>query len=274
MSTSMDIELIPMEIPSDEGHQMYIKGISWQGIPEHLQFELEKLFSVFGLLYQIVVGCQSEEESETLWYAYIRFYSVRATKAALQHDGKLSIEGKKLKIRRTPRPRPHKKIALPLGKAQELLTQFFGFNCWTSEVVFMERETESAEPDTIQYLCMVRVKMPKEGLCSEGLGLSKVPCDMKSPTTRGLAFSCAHRFAVHAAMKAAFSKFIIITLGNGKCTVEVDTTRHDPLLYDPAWDNPLIKVNNIVYDPENEEECEDLEDLTEEQLDEILNQPL
>ncbi|KAG7161854.1 putative DNA repair protein RAD52-like [Homarus americanus] len=82
------------------------------------------------------------------------------------------------------------------------------------------------------------------------------------------------RFAFQSAMKAAFSKFIIIRLKNGKITAEVDTTQCDPLIYDPAWDNPVVKVNDVNYDPDDEEECEDLEDMTEEQLEELLNVPL
>lgn len=48
-------------------------------------------------------------------------------------------------------------------------------------------------------------------------------------------------------MKTAFSKFVIIILGNGKITVEVDTTQEDIYVYDPAWDNPVVKVNLYCY---------------------------
>lgn len=48
-------------------------------------------------------------------------------------------------------------------------------------------------------------------------------------------------------MKTAFSKFVIIILGNGKITVEVDTTQEDIYVYDPAWDNPVVKVNLYRY---------------------------
>lgn len=58
-----------------------------------------------------------------------------------------------------------------------------------------------------------------------------------------LSFHHFFRFAYQSAMKTAFSKFIIIILGNGKITVEVDTTQEDIYVYDPAWDNPVVKVN-------------------------------
>ncbi|XP_066976575.1 RAD52 motif-containing protein 1-like isoform X2 [Macrobrachium rosenbergii] len=261
-----------MEVPGDRDHQIYIRRILWRGIKEHLEHEMEKIFSAFGLIHNIVIRSAAEESDE--WYSYVTFYSVRAATLAVQENGKLIFEGQRLKIMYSPFPRPKQVIGLSLGKAQELLTYYFGFNCWTSEVVFLERELEPAEPNTVQYLCLVRVKMPKEGLCSEGLGLSSVPCNMSSPVSRGSAFSCSQKFAMHAAMKSAFSKYIIIVMSNGKVTVEVDTTKQEPLIYDPAWDKPVVKVKDIFYNPEDEEECEDLDDMTEEQLEEILNQPI
>ncbi|KAK7026703.1 hypothetical protein SK128_019310 [Halocaridina rubra] len=269
-----DVELIPFEVPCDYGHKIYIPTIKWPGSSEELEIELDRLFSEFGLIYCITARATSEDESEKSWYAYITYYSRRGASAAIQHNGKVILDHKNLKIRKVPCPRPHKKVKLSIGKSQELLTYYFGFNCLTSEIVFMEKETANEEPDTVQYLCMLRVKMPKEGLSSEGLGISKLPYDSKSPQTRGMTYQCAQKFAYHAAMKSALSKYIIIILGNGKVTVEVDTTQHDPLLYDPAWDNPLIKVRDINFDPEEEEECADLDDMSEEQLEELLNQPV
>ncbi|XP_068241509.1 RAD52 motif-containing protein 1-like [Palaemon carinicauda] len=271
MASATDIELIPMEVPIGQGYQIYIKKIIWSGIQELLEQELDKLFSVFGCVFRIVVRPSPEESEE--WYAYVTFFSTRAAKSVVEQKGKLILDGQPLKINYSQSSKL-RKYELSLGKMQELLTYYFGFNCWTSEIVFMERELEPAEPNTVQYLCFVRVKMPKEGLCSEGLGLSSVPCNLDSPVSRGSAFSCSQKFAMHAALKSAFSKFIIIVLANGKVTVEVDTTKQDPLIYDPAWDNPVIKVKDIFYDPEDEDECDDLDDMTEEQLEEILNQPI
>ncbi|XP_066976581.1 RAD52 motif-containing protein 1-like isoform X3 [Macrobrachium rosenbergii] len=244
MASSPDIELIAMEVPGDRDHQIYIRRILWRGIKEHLEHEMEKIFSAFGLIHNIVIRSAAEESDE--WYSYVTFYSVRAATLAVQENGKLIFEGQRLKIMYSPFPRPKQ----------------------------LERELEPAEPNTVQYLCLVRVKMPKEGLCSEGLGLSSVPCNMSSPVSRGSAFSCSQKFAMHAAMKSAFSKYIIIVMSNGKVTVEVDTTKQEPLIYDPAWDKPVVKVKDIFYNPEDEEECEDLDDMTEEQLEEILNQPI
>lgn len=43
-------------------------------------------------------------------------------------------------------------------------------------------------------------------------------------------------------MKAAFGKFIIIRLRNGKVMAEVDTTQTDLQIYNPVWDNTVVEV--------------------------------
>ncbi|XP_071548292.1 RAD52 motif-containing protein 1-like isoform X5 [Panulirus ornatus] len=272
----MDIEMIPFEAPQDEGHQVYLPWIKWNSCQEHLEKELEEKFSQFGLLHRVVAHrsryCHAtQEESENIWFAYVIFYSTWDFNQALQQDGKMIIGDSKVRIKEKRSNRPYKKIMLPLYKAQELLTYYFGFNCWTSKVVYLEREREINKSDTLRYICMVRVRMPREELCSEGVGIGEALFDVASPISKGCSFTCAQRFAFYSAMQAAFSKFNIIRLRNGKITAEVDTTQCDPLVHDPAWDRPLLKVNDINYNPENEEECEDLEDITEEQLEALLD---
>ncbi|XP_042234756.1 RAD52 motif-containing protein 1-like isoform X2 [Homarus americanus] len=240
--------------------------------------ELEENFSQFGLVHRASAfrkkNCFAEEENNSKWFAYVVFYSTWDFEKALQSDGKIKIGETEIRIWKKARNKPHQKFLLPLHKAQELLTHYFGFNCWTSKVIYLEREKEVERPDVIRYVCMVSVNLPREDLCSEGVGIGEVPLNEASPISRGYTFCCGRRFAFQSAMKAAFSKFIIIRLKNGKITAEVDTTQCDPLIYDPAWDNPVVKVNDVNYDPDDEEECEDLEDMTEEQLEELLNVPL
>ncbi|KAG0719786.1 hypothetical protein GWK47_049769 [Chionoecetes opilio] len=147
-------------------------------------------------------------------------------------------------------------------------------------------------------VCLVRVRMPMEGLCSEGLGVSECPCNPQSPHARAESIKCARRFAFNSAMKAAFAKFIIIRLRNGKVMAELDTTQADPQIYNPAWDNPLVKVvmalhyfslaiefmisfvhksNDIDHDPEEEDSDEEfalLEDIDEDELEVLLDATL
>ncbi|KAG0725333.1 hypothetical protein GWK47_038817 [Chionoecetes opilio] len=129
----------------------------------------------------------------------------------------------------------------------------------------------------MRYVCLVRVRMPMEGLCSEGLGVSECPCNPQSPHARAESIKCARRFAFNSAMKAAFAKFIIIRLRNGKVMAEVDTTQADLQIYNPAWDNPLVKVIDIDHDPEEEDSDEEfalLEDIDEDELEALLDATL
>ncbi|KAK8726870.1 hypothetical protein OTU49_010103 [Cherax quadricarinatus] len=272
----MDIEVIPFESPKDDDHQLYLPWIKWNDSQENLENELEEKFTRFGLIHRASVyrsrlSFINEVETDNLWYGYVSFYSTWDFERALHSDGKIKIGEKEIKIIKKKNNRPHKRIFLSVHKAQNLLTHYFGFNCWTSKVIYLEREEEVNVPNVVRYICMVHIKLPKEELCSEGVGTGEVPLNNASPVSRGYAFCCARRFAYHSALKAAFSKFIIIRLKNGKVTIEVDTTQCDPIKYHPAWDESLIKVNNVNYDPEEEEECEEFENITEEQLEEFLN---
>lgn len=47
-------------------------------------------------------------------------------------------------------------------------------------------------------------------------------------------------------MKAAFGKFVIVKLRNGKVTVEVDTTQTDLQIYYRTWDNQLVEVRRTA----------------------------
>lgn len=73
----------------------------------------------------------------TEWYAYIIFYSVQGVKNAMRQTGKLIVGETEIQIRKKFRYGVHVKRLLPLCKAQELLTHYFGFNCWSSEVVYV-----------------------------------------------------------------------------------------------------------------------------------------
>lgn len=74
------------------------------------------------------------------WYAYVIFYSVSGAKNALKQSGKIKVGETEIQIRKKHHYRPHTKRELPLYKAQELLTFYFGFNCWSSEVVYVSMD--------------------------------------------------------------------------------------------------------------------------------------
>ncbi|KAK3857915.1 hypothetical protein Pcinc_035864 [Petrolisthes cinctipes] len=271
----MDVELIPLKVPPDEGHQIFLRPFKWSGSQEDLEQEIEKKLSPYGPIYRISVHKNKPkyytvEEKGDMWIAYVIFYSKWDWKKAVS-DGRTTIEGSTVYIKRKGASRAFENVPLPLNKAQDLMTYYLGFNCWTSEVVYLERDVDTERDDVLRFVCLVRVRLPREDLCSEGVGVGEVPSDTNTPVSQGGSFSTARRFAFQTAMKAAFSKFIIIKLSNGKITAEVDTTVCEPLLYDPAWDNPVVQVNEITQDPEYEDDSMGLDDISEEDLNALLD---
>ncbi|KAK8402154.1 hypothetical protein O3P69_001325 [Scylla paramamosain] len=276
-SCRMDVDVIPLKIPSDKGHQVYVSGLRWDGTQEDLEQELRKMFASYGPLHRVTarrggLGCGAE--GDNVWYGYVAYFSAFDAEEVLKQSGKMVIGGSRIKLKKKYKSDDFGSQALSLHKSQELLIHYFGFNCWTSEIVYLERDNDEERKDSVRYVCLVRVRMPREGLCSEGIGLGEVPCTTQSPQGRGQSVACARRFAFNSAMKAAFGKFVIIKLRNGKVTVEVDTTQTDLQMYDPSWDRTEVEVNDIDHDPEEEDSDEEfalLQDIDDEELGALLD---
>lgn len=74
--------------------------------------------------------------SDNMWIAYTIFFSSWDCKKVI-NDGRITIGGNTVNVKRKGARRPHEDVPLPVHKAQDLLTYYFGFNCWTSEVVYV-----------------------------------------------------------------------------------------------------------------------------------------
>ncbi|XP_045117717.1 RAD52 motif-containing protein 1-like isoform X2 [Portunus trituberculatus] len=236
--------------------------------------EIRKLFAQYGPIHRVTARREAcGAEGDNVWYGYVAYFSAFDAEEVLRQSGKMIFGGRRIRLKKKNRLNGFENHGLSLHKSQELLMHYFGFNCWTSEIVYLERDDEE-QKDSVRYICLVRVRMPKEGLCSEGLGLGEAPCTTQSPQGRGQSVACARRFAINSAMKAAFGKFVIIKLRNGKVTVEVDTTQTDLQMYDPLWDSTEVEVNDIDHDPEEEDSDEEfamLQDIDDEELGALLD---
>ncbi|XP_076059727.1 RAD52 motif-containing protein 1-like [Oratosquilla oratoria] len=270
MSLEKDAELIRMVVPTGQNHMVYMPSLHFSHDLEYkLEIELEKVLSRFGALHNLHLVA-SKLDQEGGFYALASFYSARAARAAIRASGKIKFGEQKLRI--LPRLRykmPDREYDLPPHKSTELLSYYLGWNSWTSKVVYMSKEKDEDDEDSFQYVCVVNVELPAWGLSSEGVGISKMP-PLKSPRGRGDIIKASMRFSHRAAMVSALRKIILIELGNGKMLAEVDTTLYDPVHYDSAWDTPGVYVNDLEFDPEDEEEYCALDDMTEEDLDHLL----
>ncbi|KAK8402155.1 hypothetical protein O3P69_001325 [Scylla paramamosain] len=195
-SCRMDVDVIPLKIPSDKGHQVYVSGLRWDGTQEDLEQELRKMFASYGPLHRVTarrggLGCGAE--GDNVWYGYVAYFSAFDAEEVLKQSGKMVIGGSRIKLKKKYKSDDFGSQALSLHKSQELLIHYFGFNCWTSEIVYLERDNDEERKDSVRYVCLVRVRMPREGLCSEGIGLGEVPCTTQSPQGRGQSVACARR---------------------------------------------------------------------------------
>ncbi|XP_050688533.1 RAD52 motif-containing protein 1-like isoform X5 [Eriocheir sinensis] len=237
MASLQDVDVIPFKVPQTDGHQVSVIGLRWDGSVECLEQEVRQVFELFGPLHRVTV----KKDAFCPEDRDDAWYAYMTFFSRFDCEEALRHNGK----------------ILVLGHK-------------------FERVNKEDLKDAVRYLCLVRIRMPREGLCSEGLGLGEAPLKAKSAAGRGESLSTARRFAFHTAMKAAFSKFIIIKLRNGKVTVEVDTTQTDLQIYQSAWDNPLVEVIDIAHDPEEEDSDDDdiaaiFEDMEDEELDNLLD---
>lgn len=276
-SCRMDVDVIPLKIPSDKDHQVHVGGLRWDGTQEDLEEELRRVFASYGPLHRVTArrdcfSCGAGRDN--VWYGYVAYFSAFDAEEVLQQSGKMIIGGSRIKLKKKYKSNHHASHGLSLHKSQEVLMHYFGFNCWTSEIVYLERDNNEERKDLVRYVCLVRVRMPRERLCSEGLGLGEAPFTTQCPQDRGQSVACARRYAFYAAMKSAFGKFVIIKLRNGKVTVEVDTTQTDLQMYDSSWDSTEVEVNDLDHDPEEENSDEEfalLQDIDDEELEALLD---
>ncbi|XP_064652488.1 RAD52 motif-containing protein 1-like isoform X1 [Lineus longissimus] len=73
-----------------------------------------------------------------------------------------------------------KKDHLYVIRAKELANHYLGFNGWTTEIVKFEphevSETDALEADDnnqerVEYVCVLRLKVPEHGIAVEGVGI-------------------------------------------------------------------------------------------------------
>lgn len=77
----------------------------------------------------------TESFRDNVWYGYVAFFSTFDCEEALRQSGKIIIGNNRVKVKKKENTKGFKDHALSLHKSQELLTYYFGFNCWSSEIV-------------------------------------------------------------------------------------------------------------------------------------------
>ncbi|XP_046374632.2 RAD52 motif-containing protein 1-like [Haliotis rufescens] len=279
----MNIEIIEFAIPTCNRKNLFVTNIPTQD--ELLVYDLlYRTFSKYGLLYEVQVfpatGCNAGRQVNESpgYYAFVKFYSYRsALRAKEEQNNRLSIGSSTCKVAFAKRRKGDNQVTtLFLAKCQELASYYLGFNGWSSNIQILEEDKECVQPGgdlkKIKYFCSVRLDLTNQNLSCDGVGAWEETCSKTDVASQGGVLAKVQKTAHRRAMEHAFSKLVIISLSNGKVSVEVNTTRTDQILRDNMVDEAqLLKVNELEEAPVAEEDREeaDIDDINMQVLQEL-----
>ena len=258
------VELIEFQNP--RGQRLHLTNISWHQSKEALVILLEEKVSVHGLVHAIIA--QKVEGEDSYWYAYVDMYSEKAVeKAYLYLKGTLLINSKICKLKKVKGRKYTTDLPLAKEKCERLANYYLGFNGWTSELLYHRREvsegcsTQNTGIRTEKYAAAVKLTARyAEGRSVEGVGIGLADWPIEFPEKKAHARSYAAKQSRSLAVQNAFSKLMLVVVDEGeKVTVEIDLDKVDPFIYNPIWDVPITKVNEVTYD-------ENLDDLSDNEL--------
>ena len=286
------VEIIEFKNP--ENPRLHITNIEWCNEKEDTHLSLVNFLkceiSKYGLVHSVIAkeGLNELGSSKTsTWYAYVDMYSERAVhKAYLRLKDNLMINSKLCKIRKVNGRRTDYPLAK--DKCEALANHYFGFNGWTTELLYHRHEsslnsslhndldssnqvigqrlTSENNPNTDmqieKFASAIRLSLTKikdEELSVDGVAVGTSEWNKKFVEGKGKALAFASKQSRTKALQNAFSKILIIVLNDGeKVSAEINLEKTDPFAYNPVWDVPTITVNEVSYD--DEEMGEDMRD--------------
>lgn len=240
-----EVELIKFIIPSP-ATSLYVTDISSSANLE----DIRKLFSQFGLLYDIRFKNSDEGESFgeaqancSLGYCIVVFYSLICAKEAATNLHNSIFMGRKLSVSfTTTKFENRKEFPLQVSKSIELVNFYFGFGGWSSSIESLKKiETGVPEYDeetkefTIGYRCIIKHYF-NNGAFVFGVGEG-----IETGSTREQVTTVAVKTSITLARKDAFQHIIIIATSSGK--VGIHTLENE---------NIILPVQSLLT---NELEC-------------------
>ncbi|XP_041361340.1 RAD52 motif-containing protein 1-like [Gigantopelta aegis] len=268
-----DVEIIEFQIPTCNRKNLFVTNIPVSQSEAEIYHQLDNCFSKYGLLHEIQIfrhgGPASHEQPSNAMYAFVKFYSsMAARKAKEQLNDQLTIAGNLCKIAFAKR-RNLQTLSRPLhlSKCVELANFYLGFNGWSSKVTKLEEDKDVLPVDgvsKVRYFCVVSLCVAHHNLSCDGLGAWEETYNKADPMSRVGVTAKSKKLSQQRALENAFSKLLIIVLGNGKVSVEVNTTLTEQILRtNHVDDSELLKVNEVDHKlaPDSENEDFDQSDL-------------
>lgn len=259
------VEVIDFTRPDSSRKNLFITNIPSVLHEDSIVHELLKIFERYGLVYRVqVYPAQWKQKQETEqnngevtsgFYAFVTFYSaMSATAAKDDHKGVLILADQECKIAFAKRKKEVlKKQQLYFSRCYELLTYYLGFNSWSTAIktLFEDKDVteETVHTKTVKYVCLVELTVLD--LKTDGIGVWQETYSKTDPLSRIQATCKCKKLCHQRAIENAFSKVLLVVLGNGKVTVEIDTTKPE-FRVENIPEEQLIKVNELDVKPESE----------------------
>nr|XP_006000380.2 PREDICTED: RAD52 motif-containing protein 1-like [Latimeria chalumnae] len=137
-------------------------------------------------------------------------------------------------------------------------------NISVCEDVENEEQALESPAQSMKYICVLEIRLPKHGICSRGVGTAEDQLESKEdPLEYVTKLGKVQKFAAQKAVSDAFQKILFVILDNGKLAVEYRSPQGEALdcLTDEELQG-LIEVNELSWSQEGQREEEVLSDLS------------
>ncbi|XP_055872060.1 RAD52 motif-containing protein 1-like isoform X2 [Biomphalaria glabrata] len=232
---------------------------------------LHKTFSRYGLLYEVqVLPCQtsklqentSDEKSlpqtdiESLcYYAFVKFYSsvsAEKAKSALNLTHFVGTKACKVTFAKRKRTGSEKQV-LFISQCFDLANFYLGFNGWSSSIKELKRELTdvclSSKEDYCCFACTTNIVIHHHGLSVNGKGFSLLKFSSEDPASQIKAHGRCMKQAYQDSIQKAFSKVILVILGNGKVYTDINSSVPEDLEeFQPSYKS--VAVTELEVEPE------------------------
>ncbi|KAK7092053.1 hypothetical protein V1264_009660 [Littorina saxatilis] len=263
---SVSVEIIDFYRPVSNSKNLYISGIFTNELNEaQITAVLYESCCPFGLLHEVQVfpGVKITKATSKLkvkedsmsYYAFVKFYSYHdAQKARVWLCKNLTVGSQPCKVSFATRTKvTDAGHILYAGRCQELANFYLGFNGWTTAILRLQEDKESegtslmgphgeghsltgplpqplqAGVRRVRFFCLLELSFPRQGLSTQGFGAWEETYAAQDPSSKATAILKARKRSLQRALEEAFSRCLLVAVGGRKVSVEIDTTRCDPL---------------------------------------------
>lgn len=255
---AVSAEVISFCCPNSERTNLYVSGINDVALSEtDVYGKLEKIFSAFGLLFEVQVFTGNSKQLAPLemtaetypthsYYAFVKFYSPSdARKAKEAVHKKYLIQGKIIKVSYSTRKRQDD-YPLSYSRCCLLAQTYLGFKGWSSHVIQIHEDKQHTEPTLVRFLCATKLDFTDFDISTQGIGLAEErfsPADFRG---RLEAIKKCRRLSYNRAMENAFQQVVLVVLSSGKVSVELSQQKPDQMIFmDEEIKNQLIQVKHV-----------------------------